>query len=60
MEFTQEEIKELEKNYFIGKSELWVRAFKYFNSDPNNIKVGMGCRPCYIKVLKYIKSKWKN
>lgn len=57
MGFTQEEIKELEKTYFIGKTELWIKAFEAYNADPNNIKLGMGCRPCYMKVLKYIKSK---
>lgn len=53
--FTEEEIEQLKKNK--ADKELWIRAFNYYNSDPKNRKLSMYCRPCYIKVLKYILEK---
>ncbi len=33
-------------------SHYWSKAFKLYNEN-NLLKVGMGCRPCYSKVLAY-------
>jgi hypothetical protein len=56
--FTEAEITELKLmkniNHFSKtRSYVWVKAFDYYNK--NNVrKLGMGCAPCYYKVLKYI------
>lgn len=39
----------------------WRMAFNEYNEDSTNpYKLGMGCRPCYHKVLVYLINKSKN
>lgn len=38
-------------------TELWVKAFDIYNSDPMNTPLQMNCVPCYFKVFKYITGK---
>ncbi len=32
---------------------LWIKEFHYYNSNHDK-KLGMGCMPCYAKVLRFI------
>lgn len=41
-------------------NKLWGEAFEVYNSDPNNKKLSMGCKSCFLKVLVYLKSKQQN
>ncbi len=43
--------------YRNGKDEIWMKAFRVFNLDPKNKKMGMGCGGCYSKVYQYHLSK---
>jgi hypothetical protein len=38
------------------KDPLWIKAFEEYNSETCN-QLGLGCQPCYMKVLLY--HKWK-
>lgn len=35
-------------------SELWKKAFDFYNSDYNNRRLSMGCRSCFGKVMTYL------
>lgn len=34
-------------------TEKWGKAFAFYNAN-HEIKIGMACRPCYAKVLRYL------
>ena len=50
--FTDEELLELVARPV--PTELWRRAFSFYNQDKNNEKLGIGCRPCFNKVMVYL------
>jgi hypothetical protein len=40
---------------------LWQKAFNAYNSDKDNVKLSMYCRPCFNKVLIYhLKFRFKK
>ena len=41
--------------YSYRKNPTWIKAFELYN-DNNERKLGMSCRPCYMKVLKFVKT----
>lgn len=42
------------------KDPIWIQAFKEYNDDEANTqKLGMRCRPCYIKVIQFHIQKQK-
>lgn len=50
--FTDDEIIELSKRQ--RPTAIWAKAFDFYNSDTKNVRVSMGCAPCYAKVIEYI------
>ena len=58
--FTHQEIKEMERDVIKGnlrelaRKNLWIRAFTVYNS-LNYERLGLKCKPCYGKVLTFIK-----
>lgn len=64
--FTKEEIiqlsKEVANNPLLrGDKILWKKAFDYYNLKHNLPRpLNMTCRPCYIKVVIYIASHFKE
>jgi len=60
--FSKEEIHEMEQDILnfdfttIMQKDLWVRAFNFNNNYSRHI-YAMNCRPCYAKVLYFIKTQ---
>ena len=52
LHFSDDELLEMEDRPF--PSSLWQKAFNFYNSDKNNARLSMGCRPCYNKVMVYL------
>lgn len=54
---SESEIKFMEESLKYGSNNInettWQKAFKLYNHDKANKMLGMGCRPCYQKVLTY-------
>jgi hypothetical protein len=50
--FTDDELLEMEGRPF--PSSLWRKAFNFYNTDKNNSRLSMGCRPCFNKVMVYL------
>lgn len=60
--FIESDISHMEKTTMSIASRInpiWQKAFKFYN-DNNKSKLGMGCTPCYAKVLRFVKEKWEN
>lgn len=58
---TEKDIKLLESTvndgYRNANDPLWVEAFDTYNkAHPNQRPLGMACRPCYMKVLNFMKT----
>jgi len=53
--FTDNQLLEMEERPIPTK--LWNQAFNFYNSDSNNKKLSMGCRPCFNKVMVYLLKK---
>jgi len=51
-DFTDNELLEMEGSP--RPSSLWQKAFNFYNTDKNNTKLSMGCRPCFNKVMVYL------
>lgn len=51
--FTEEEILILKKNLSNKRHPLWIKAFDAYNA-AKDVKVHLGCRACYGKVLHFI------
>lgn len=64
--FTKEEIvqlsKEVANNPIVrGDKILWRKAFDHYNLKHNLSRpLNMNCRPCYVKVVMYIASHFKE
>ena len=55
---TQEEVKILEVNInapFKSGMSIWIKAFAEYTTKTGE-KLSMGCSPCYMKVLTYLKN----
>jgi len=63
-EYTDSEIEWMKKHGYqylkfgsrgVGKT-IWSLAFEYYNAN-HEVKIGMSCAPCYVKVLNFIIKK---
>lgn len=62
--FAAEEIQEMEQDIVtldliaLSRKELWVKAFNFYNKyNGYKFNYTMNCKPCYAKVLYFIKTQ---
>ena len=50
--FTELELQEMKKAPV--PSDLWKRAFNFYNANPKHVKVHLGCKSCFGTVMRYL------